>query len=497
MQPTLGNTKTVSLLALSALLLLAASSGATVVAGGEASVWDSDVPQPAPPEPEDVLFPIGGSGQVNGAFILETVEIGGSALQVGLRAQERFIGPVLPRAGTAFFAESGSPNADGRASWNYEIHLDFGTSDADTTLPGKSLESQLLKPLEPLNMRDFTVEFQLDTDPSAATSFVTTDLNESLDLGGAGPEIRLLQFSLNPDFDVFGGGGAFDADLEGLYDVRLRVSDDQGETVAEASIQVIVVDTLPADANAATLDLSLSASESLDPVVIAAGNPGALTYSTTLQNAGPLDATNAQASQTFTLPAGVTLDGPPSATVGSVSGAAPTFTWDVPNLASGSSAVLTAQLTVADSAALGDDVIAAVASLVTVDQPDRNAFNQTASVATSIACNDADFDGVCDEVDNCPADANPLQTDFDGDGNGDACDLCFGDDLTGDSDLDGVCDSIDFCRGDDLTGDADMDGLCASLDCDEGDPSNACLLFIDDFETGDTTLWAQSVGEAP
>ena len=477
--------------------LLAIPSGATVVAGTDASVWDSDVPVPAPPGPDDTIFPIGGSGQVDGEFILDTVELGPSALQIGLRAQERFVGPVWPRAGTAFFAESGSPGADGRASWNYEIHLDFGTTDTDTTLPGRSLESQLLRSLAPLNMRDFTVEFLFDTDPSPATTFVVTDLNTALDLSGVGADVRLFQTSQNPDFDVFGGGGTFDANLPGVYDLRLRVSDGGGEVVAETALQVVAVDILPVDVNGATLDLSSSVQESLDPVLISTGNPGALTYTTTLHNAGPLTANNARVSQTFTLPAGVSLDADPTPALGSVSGAAPTFTWDVPILAAGGSATLTAQLTVADSADLGTGTIAAVAAVVSVDEPDRNLFNQSAGVTTSIACADADGDGVCDEVDNCPLAANPSQADFDADGNGDACDLCFGDDAGGDSDMDGVCDGIDFCIGDDLTGDADMDGLCASFDCDESDPLNACLVFFDGFDSGNTSRWSGTVGLTP
>jgi len=49
--------------------------------------------------------------------------------------------------------------------------------------------------------------------------------------------------------------------------------------------------------------------------------------------------------------------------------------------------------------------------------------------ANSTACamlnpNDADGDGVLNGVDNCPADANPAQTDTDADGKGDACDAC-------------------------------------------------------------------------
>ena len=44
------------------------------------------------------------------------------------------------------------------------------------------------------------------------------------------------------------------------------------------------------------------------------------------------------------------------------------------------------------------------------------------AVVPAFACNDADVDGVCDDVDNCPAIANPTQSDLDGDLLGDACD---------------------------------------------------------------------------
>jgi hypothetical protein len=57
---------------------------------------------------------------------------------------------------------------------------------------------------------------------------------------------------------------------------------------------------------------------------------------------------------------------------------------------------------------------------------------------------DTDGDGITDDVDNCPAVANPDQHDEDGDGIGDACDPCphIAGDAT-DSDGDGVGDACD------------------------------------------------------
>lgn len=56
---------------------------------------------------------------------------------------------------------------------------------------------------------------------------------------------------------------------------------------------------------------------------------------------------------------------------------------------------------------------------------------------------DQDFDGVANHDDNCPQASNADQADGDGDGIGDACDLCPG--AAGDQDGDGVQDGCDNC----------------------------------------------------
>jgi hypothetical protein len=82
--------------------------------------------------------------------------------------------------------------------------------------------------------------------------------------------------------------------------------------------------------------------------------------------------------------------------------------------------------------------------------------------------NDADGDGVCDNVDNCPNTPNAGQADTDGDGLGDACDNCPtvpNPDQT-DSDHDGVGDACDNCPTVPNSDQMDLDGDGVGNACD-------------------------------
>ena len=94
---------------------------------------------------------------------------------------------------------------------------------------------------------------------------------------------------------------------------------------------------------------------------------------------------------------------------------------------------------------------------------------------------DSDMDEVCDDVDNCPTNSNPDQSDQDSDDIGDACDICVFD-ANNDSDGDGSCDSVDLCTGNDTSGDTDADGLCNDTDTDDDNDGIADVSDLNDLD---------------
>ncbi len=77
---------------------------------------------------------------------------------------------------------------------------------------------------------------------------------------------------------------------------------------------------------------------------------------------------------------------------------------------------------------------------------------------------DPDDDNISSIFDNCPEVFNPVQFDDDGDGLGDACDICPNRGNGTDSDGDTVCDADDVCAFGDDFDDFDLDGVPAACD---------------------------------
>lgn len=162
---------------------------------GEVSEWVSGMPNvPAR------LFPIGGAGQVNGGFVVAER----NGVQIGIRAQERLVGP-LPSTRQknvgVYVAEVGSEG--GLATWNYDIHVDF--RGAFGVAKGKTLD-------------DYTLTFDTDIAESLFTFDVPLDIGE--DFFPLVDGVRLFQTSQNPTF----GNDTFDPTVPGTYHFALTLT---------------------------------------------------------------------------------------------------------------------------------------------------------------------------------------------------------------------------------------------------------------------------------
>lgn len=112
---------------------------------------------------------------------------------------------------------------------------------------------------------------------------------------------------------------------------------------------------------------------------------------------------------------------------------------------------------------------------------DFDGYKDTDGCPEPGSCDDADKDGICDKVDNCPNIANPTQTDLDNDGLGNVCDSDpDGDNVVNDAcplqpeDFDGYKDTDGCPEGDAPCKDTDKDGICDKDDACPTDPTNKC-----------------------
>jgi hypothetical protein len=105
-------------------ILLAITSHADgspiTVFNGDVNEWSSSTV----PDPGAGIYPIGGSGQVNGGFVVTT---GSDGAQIGLRAELRGIG-LLPQTNNGvsatYFAPAGTSGGN-LALWNFDVDIDL------------------------------------------------------------------------------------------------------------------------------------------------------------------------------------------------------------------------------------------------------------------------------------------------------------------------------------------------------------------------------------
>lgn len=213
-----------------ATLLIAASAIATASAAASDSVSFLG----------PVLDPIIGDGISNDNFIV--VNNASEGIELGIKAHERFTGD-LARTGNIYTANTGtttSPTGLVGSTWNvtWVLNLTSGT------------------------LGSYDIEWLLDFDPTAGSSYTTIDVDNSAIATGAGAS-PIGAASENAAFSFWSvsvptlvdasGYQAFDANATGTHDSIFRVKDKaSGAVLAEAQIFVNVV---PAPAAAAMLGL--------------------------------------------------------------------------------------------------------------------------------------------------------------------------------------------------------------------------------------------------
>jgi hypothetical protein len=143
--------------------------------GVDASEWDSGtIAVPG------VIIPVGGGGQVNGGFV--TGERYG--VQIGIRAQLRYLGllPMTREKQTGVYqASAGVSDGLGRATWNYDLHIDLRS--AQGVAAGRTLG-------------DYTLVLNSDIGPSIFGCLFPCDLADL----GLPATVELFQTSQNPKF---------------------------------------------------------------------------------------------------------------------------------------------------------------------------------------------------------------------------------------------------------------------------------------------------------
>jgi hypothetical protein len=175
-----------------------ASGPGHVLIGVDASVWDSGIPF----DPPNGIWPIGGGGQINGEFTVAER----NGIQIGLRAQERTVGPIMavPNRNNkvGIYEAASGVGVTGLANWNYDWHVDL--QNAQGVARGTDLS-----------------DYDLTLDTNISTTLYGAPVPVDLTGGGiiAGNAV-LYQNSWNPLF----GNVEFNPFVAGTYDFVLTLT---------------------------------------------------------------------------------------------------------------------------------------------------------------------------------------------------------------------------------------------------------------------------------
>jgi hypothetical protein len=173
-----------------------ASGPGQVLIGVDASDWDSNIAL----DPDAGIIPVGGAGQINGGFTVAER----NGIQIGFRAQERFVGPLsaAPSRNNRVGIYAATSGAGATATWNYDWHVDLRY--AQGVAKGTTL-----------------IDYELTLDTNIATNLFVGPVPIDLTFGGLVPDNTVLyQGSQNPVF----GNDEFDPSVPGTYEFVLTLT---------------------------------------------------------------------------------------------------------------------------------------------------------------------------------------------------------------------------------------------------------------------------------
>lgn len=167
---------------------------------GDASSWTSSLLL----DPANGIYPVGGSGQVNGQFSLANGPANGGEYEIALRASLRGLGTLQGFDDgeiVHYYAPVGTSTVNNivGSKWNFDYSIDFrNTTDV---------------------LGSHTAILKLDIDPTIDTNYLDVNLASFFSSNA-----KLLQDSSNYIYLNGVIPGVFNPNTSGIYDIRVEVS---------------------------------------------------------------------------------------------------------------------------------------------------------------------------------------------------------------------------------------------------------------------------------